>query len=444
MIHAVSIDGGPKLRYSFLVGLVYLLLSSVGTTAQAREPVPAPAYTGGSDSRSLHRDFMGLFIEPILNRCVLDDMPNLQRSLAEFKQRAQRLKEPLDRENFKDYFPVLEAWLAKQVAGVPGVGTWPELKARFADLERRAQVTMPALTADPASIEAGLAAYADYTKVDADAAQFAELLAKETNCSHQVGDLPTLRGKLLQRREEFEKPMINAMRTVLSELNAFEALSKPTYDASGTWSEATQKLGAITRALIAARAILRKEKLITAFAAWSRVEKLDSGESDAGAAWRERLARARMIEEAAPAYLVKETSEIGLPKLAKSGAQASAFATHRAKNKLGKIVVGPVYVPGAAKQKFEETEGGRKYPYTRHVGTAYYVAQDSEHTKSVTLTQTPGVPDGGWCEIRWLSFFRYQGGPPSFRNRQQWEVSVDEHVAPIPCAKAKVVAKRPL
>lgn len=350
--------------------------------------------------------------------CPKDDEAAKKKELAHAASVAGKIKDDFDRGQFVDYTTQLKAWFDENDAGIPDLGTWPEIEKRY----RAARAAFDALPAQvPTGADAIHAAIAIYTEIHKqnDGLRVFWSQMGNTPCMGYPGDWGVLVHDGEQADYAATEQVKDGARPGLDAYHAWHD-SRAILDETvpTTYWEQLEETGKLIDLVAATQALAPK---LADLSAWAPLLEGDDATVAAGAA-----AEADTTLTAASQRAAAQLPDVKMPPLPKNAGRAKLVKKMLAGQDGGSEVGGVTSPKGTAKESWtEDIEVGRDteyvysktYSYTRESYSTYYAWKPST-PPAVTL---PGIEPADVCELWHQSFYRYtKAGPNVTKAEKKW------------------------
>lgn len=412
--------------------LVLALVITHAAVARAQASPGSVPWFGSGEGNQVYGKVVGL----ARVSCPLENTAAQRKQLADYAAIAATAKDPAIRSAFVTHAKALSDWFETYVVGVPGVGSWAEIKALYDEAkplstlnQRPSQEQMQAKLADY------VRAATLYPKVEKTRIE----VQSKSPCPNYPGPWGDVAWQLKQvgdaGRSEGEAIARYAVQKIDEIVNASVPAGAPpaTYWEHVAWVQAridhAAKLGTLAKILDEDRPFA---PLSTQLA-----EAIARGDA------------ARASAEAQLAAVVTELRAVAMPPLRQDAARAKLLAAAVADAKDGSRVGIVVNPGGVEKEAWSEQvtvrrEGDkiwvRDVKKAREQYVVYYAWKPLPTTAGAPAL--PGIAADEVCELWAHHFMRYTKGLAS--DKRTWFPSGTSRVGYLPCSATGTASTRPI
>lgn len=399
--------------------LVFSLCLVLATTLAASAEVKLPALPAANSgpAKSLVRDIPE-FADRVAHECVANDPASYEDSFKRREDAVAKFTDANDKAAWTKYLTELRAIYRSRLDGLPGLGTFAEIRAKHGQAKLEIDARLP-----------------QATELPADVAQAKQLVARVAEYTALLdGVLATYKAVLDSRCDEkltgnWWPLMKDAEAAKQQARNLLSGLAYKDADAINRWvsnlPQGKQEPGKDWWSHIGyAGKVLHEVGKAQRFAA-----KLDIlrelapslGASDA--AMLEKNTKVVRDYMAKNGPLTKQLlGEILLPKVAGTAKQVAEFKKYMKDFDTGTIVGSPV-ARKVTTSTFEEWDGGRKYTVVKKAYTNYYVWKPKQPAEGTPTIE--GIAPDQICELWSRNLVSYDKGGPSHAPLKKWRGDQD-------------------
>lgn len=399
--------------------LVFSLCLVLATTLAASAEVKLPALPAANSgpAKSLVRDIPE-FADRVAHECVANDPASYEDSFKRREDAVAKFTDANDKAAWTKYLTELRAIYRSRLDGLPGLGTFAEIRAKHGQAKLEIDARLP-----------------QATELPADVAQAKQLVARVAEYTALLdGVLATYKAVLDSRCDEkltgnWWPLMKDAEAAKQQARNLLSGLAYKDADAINRWvsnlPQGKQEPGKDWWSHIGyAGKVLHEVGKAQRFAA-----KLDIlrelapslGASDA--AMLEKNTKVVRDYMAKNGPLTKQLlGEILLPKVTGTAKQVAEFKKYMKDFDTGTIVGSPV-ARKVTTSTFEEWDGGRKYTVVKKAYTNYYVWKPKQPAEGTPTIE--GIAPDQICELWSRNLVSYDKGGPSHAPLKKWRGDQD-------------------
>lgn len=399
--------------------LVFSLCLVLATTLAASAEVKLPALPAANSgpAKSLVRDIPE-FADRVAHECVANDPASYEDSFKRREDAVAKFTDANDKAAWTKYLTELRAIYRSRLDGLPGLGTFAEIRAKHGQAKLEIDARLP-----------------QATELPADVAQAKQLVARVAEYTALLdGVLATYKAVLDSRCDEkltgnWWPLMKDAEAAKQQARNLLSGLAYKDADAINRWvsnlPQGKQEPGKDWWSHIGyAGKVLHEVGKAQRFAA-----KLDIlrelapslGASDA--AMLEKNTKVVRDYMAKNGPLTKQLlGEILLPKVTGTAKQVAEFKKYMKDFDTGTIVGSPV-ARKVTTSTFEEWDDGRKYTVVKKAYTNYYVWKPKQPAEGTPTIE--GIAPDQICELWSRNLVSYDKGGPSHAPLKKWRGDQD-------------------
>jgi len=391
-----------------LVLVTLAALAAAPGAARAGRDLPDAPYGQSTRGKSYWRDIENLFLGALRQACVADDPDRWRAGVDEWTRTAEKLTDAADRQLYLDYLKTVRAFVDAHAAGVPGVGTYAELRTAFAADKTAFEAAFPAAPATtPEAVRAAVAGYRDYVRRAGRLVDLHERIKAASPCAHVIGDWRTVAAAAAEAPQRVARGASAQYAPLLSAFAEWKAkagpLAKPV---PASWWEHTEHALAIVELTALTQRVAPSAPLLGAWA-----ELLDG--NDKAAALEASTALPAALERLVP-LAVELVRDVRLPVYPKNAGREkllkAKLASSAAKGKLVGFAAGPAK---ESEQRWTERDplDGLEHGVTRRHYSTYYVWDPVAPPEG--FPALPGIAPDDVCELWHQSFRKHTRGGPS-------------------------------
>jgi hypothetical protein len=389
-----------------------LATGMAASDAAAEVDLPALPTANSGPAKSLDRDMRG-FANSVAHECVANNPASWEASFKSYEDAIAKFTDANDKAAWTKYVSEVRAIYKSRLDGLPGQGTFPEIRAKHEQAKVDITAKWPQATELPTDVAQAkqlVARVAEYTAyLDGVLATYKAVL--DSRCNEK------LTGNWWPLKNDAESSKQQA-RNLLSGLASKEAdainrwvsnLPQGKQEPGKDWWTHIGYAGKVLHEVGKAQRFAGKLDILHELA-----PSLDASK----AAMLEKHTTVVRDYMANNAPLIKQLlGEILLPKLKGTAKQVAEFKKYMKDFDTGTIIGAPV-AHKMTTSTFQEWDGGRKYTVVKKAYTNYYVWKPKQPAEGTPAIE--GIAPDQICELWSRNLVSYDKGGPSHAPLKKW------------------------
>lgn len=384
----------------------------VGSEATAEVKLPELPAANSGPAKSLVRDIPA-FADRVAHECVANDPASWEAMFKTREGDVAKFTDASEKAAWTKYLAELRAIFKARLAGLPGVGTFAEIRAKHQQAKLDIAAKMPQakeLPADAAQAKQLVAQVAEYTAfLDGVLATYKAVL--DSRCDEKL----TENWYPLKKDAEAAKQQAQNLISGLAYNDAdainrwVSNLPQGKQEPGKDWWSHVDYAGKVLHEVGKAQRFAFKLEILRELAP-------SLGASDASMLERNTKVVREYMAKNAP--LIKQLiGEILLPKVAGTAKQVAEFKKYMKDFDTGTILGSPVSHK-VTTSTYEEWDGGRKYTVVKKAYTNYYVWKPKKPAEGTPTID--GIAPDQICELWSRNLVLYDKGGPSHAPLKKW------------------------
>jgi len=429
------------MQYSRLISMAVFTVLSAGTAAADKWDIPV-TFDGTISSpkgKSYARDYLKIY-----GGCYAGD-PEFPAKLDRAERELAKVDHAGDRALFAAYWTKVRAYIKPHMAGIAGIGTYAELRARVDGLSARLESDLPPVGADTSAAVAEMAARA---KAVRETLELKDKIIEASPCLSITGNWSRFQYAVNKSSDATSEVFYKSGLEKLAEqyLKWLDRVAALDVEPPTTWEKHNAYTYAFVRFTGETQRLLPQAKTIASFAEL----KPDYGKlADAPA----------MLAKWDTAAATKSLELLAATKPGEANPKPSAAHIALAKKMLvdfrpsyemtltappgvtatdvGSELLGAVDPWPHAVKDFKEWRGA-VLVHVRYQGfSTWYVTRAPALTAIYGMPTLPGIGPKDICWIAMSNFYNYSAGNPSGIPLNKWYREANEPLAPMLCKNAR-------
>jgi hypothetical protein len=398
-----------------LLSLCFVLVTTIEARAEVALPEMPAAESG--PAKSLIRD-MPDFARYISRECVANRPDQWEQGFTSREGSIAKLPDATERAEWTKYLAKLRAIYKSRLDGLPGVGTFAQIRAKHAQASTDIAAKMPQATelpADAAQAKQLVTRVAEYTAfLDGVLATYQAVL--DSRCDEKLtGNWWPLKSDADRSKLQAKGLLYDlAFKDVDAINNWVGSLKQGAQEPAKDWWNHIHYAGNVLERVGKAQAFVGKLDVLAELAPSLSANDASKFEQNVPVV-RDYMAKNSPL-------LKKLLGEMMLPKLPGTAAQVATFTKYMKTFDTG-TVLGTPAAKKVTTSTYEEYDGGRKYTVVKKVYSNYYVWKPKKPAEGTPTID--GVAPDQICELWSRNLVSYDKGGPRHAPLKQWRGDQD-------------------